>query len=155
MTTTLTAEQHIAELLTFANQSPDFSTALRAAGPILREDELRHFDTETAPDGSPWQPLAPATVQRKGFATILVETGPLKAAATTLDAPGHVERVEGNELTYGVDGVTEMGGIPWASVQQVGSSDGRIPARPFMGVSEGAADKLAESAADAELAKWQ
>jgi phage gpG-like protein len=152
---TQTSPEHVAELTAFAAASPDFSAAIKAAGPILREDELEHFDSKTAPDGSPWAPNAPVTIARKGHGDILVETGALEAAATTLDAPGHVETIAGNEMEFGVDGVTDLGGIPWASVQQAGSKDGRIPAREFIGVSDRAADKLAESAADAEMGKWK
>ncbi len=147
-----TAASLAAELETRASRGPDFSAALRAAIPILRADEQQRFASETSPDGSAWTPLAPTTARRKGNADILVDTGSLEAAATS-DAAGHIERIEANTLIYGVDGTTDQGGIPWAGLQQAGG--GKLPARPFLGISDEAIAKLVVAAGDAELKSWE
>lgn len=146
-----TAAEFAAELSGMAGRAPDFAPALKAAIPIVRADERQHFDAKESPDGVPWATNAPLTVARKGHGDILVESGALEAASVG-DAPGHVEQIEGNQLTYGVDGTTDAGGVPWAAVQQAGND--KIPARPFMGMSEAAIDKAAEVAADEEMKKW-
>lgn len=43
---------------------------------LKRIDES--FEREQTPEGAPWAPLAPATIERKGHDTILYDTGDLR-----------------------------------------------------------------------------
>lgn len=73
------------------NRIPAYQQALQAAvAGALREvgDEAleiidQSFERERTPTGTPWAPLAPATVERKGHDTILVEEGDLKESFDT------------------------------------------------------------------------
>ena len=52
----------------------------------------RAFDTQTAPDGSPWKPLAPATRKRKGHGRILHDSGRSRRSIYAKNTPdGGVE----------------------------------------------------------------
>ncbi len=95
------------------------------------DGEKRRFDDE----GPGWAPLAPSTVARKGFATILVETGALKASLTEDKAPGAVYREMPDGLEMGTDYRSPRQGGRWASValasfHQFGTR--RMPARPVI-----------------------
>lgn len=75
------------------------------------------FDNATAPDGTPWAPLAPRTVarRRKRSARPLLDTGRLRnSIAITSDA----------------DGVYLSTPVRYAATHQYGR--GAIPARPFL-----------------------
>ena len=140
----------------------DLRAALaEVAPPILHADETRRFETDTTADGVPWAHLAASTVLAKGHDTILEDTGAMRAAATS-DAPGNIA-VAGGEATdatfeYGVEAVHD--GVPWV-VHQFGTDRaGRghnvhIPARPFIGASDGAIDAIAEGLADHEQKRWE
>lgn len=44
----------------------------------------RYFADASDPNGQPWPPLAPATIQRKGHDTILVDTNRLRTSLTSM-----------------------------------------------------------------------
>lgn len=102
------------------------------------------FDTQTAPDGSAWAPLAPATVsirlRRHGNAelTILREWGRL-AGSFNYEASSH-------QVSIGTP-------VVYAAIQHFGGEAGRnksvtIPARPVLGVSQQDQAIIAEMAED-------
>lgn len=127
---------------------------LAEIGAHLAESTRQRFVTSTAPDGSRWAPNAEATylgllssrdarkdgrINARGTARVrnkkpLVDTGGLSGLNPT-----------GQGITWqllpdgsGVDVGTNRFAGDWdagAAVHQFGSRDGRIPARPFLGLS--------------------
>ena len=141
----------LARLAEIRQRIDDLSPAMRAIGEILTESTKQRFSDSTAPDGSRWKPNAPATV----LATLArisgaysKKTGRLtkKGAAVAsnkkpLVATGSLQDTISYNLINGGDGVevgTNRFAGEWdggAAVHQFGSKDGKIPARPFLGIS--------------------
>ena len=90
----------------------------------LAEYALEH---EQDPDGRAWRPLAPATRARKlkrhGLARRLHESGELRLRLDT--------ESDRHSATVGTN-ITSKTGYPYPAVQQFGTDDGRVPARPFL-----------------------
>ena len=128
---------------------------LKFIGNKLVESTTRRFATTTAPDGSPWPALKPGTVLAR-YAELLhgkksahhpkgKNAGRLKETATPimlrpLIATGELSENIHYQLIDGGAGV-EVGtnrtfkeGVG-AEVHQFGTKDGKIPARPFLGLS--------------------
>lgn len=99
----------------------DYAGAVSLVRQIANEERERCFDEARSPDGVPWAPLSPATVrqkQRRGY------------PASPLVRTGALRE---GETSYGL-------------FQSRGTRT--IPARPFEGISEQAADRMAEAVAD-------
>ena len=90
----------------------------------LAEYALEH---EQDPDGGAWRPLAPATraqkLKRHGLARRLHESGELRLRLDT--------ESDRQSATVGTNIVSQTG-YPYPAVQQFGTNDGRVPARPFL-----------------------
>jgi phage gpG-like protein len=153
----------------------------RRARVVLAQDHAERFERSVAPDGSPWQPLSPSTLQRSianaigkvggraarpvvrrtrtgglivrarnpqaGFqrtatvrrtraSKILVDTGRLKQSVVVLAASADAVRTH-DQLTL-VWGTR----VPYARVHQQGNPSRNLPARPFLGVSKQAEQRL-------------
>jgi phage virion morphogenesis protein len=101
-------------------------------GEYLVTSTKDRFAAGVAPDGTPWAPLSPVTVARKGHGKPLI---------------GESRRL-GTEIHYLVlgDGVEVGSSLEYAGTQQLGAKAksftggkspwGDIPARPFLGLSE-------------------
>lgn len=107
----------------------DLRPALQDIGETLTESTKRRFETKTGPDGAPWAPNRPATIERKG------RDWPLTGHGTLMDTihwqlQGHNAVAIGSPMEYAA--MQQFGGsraeFPWLW--------GDIPARPFLGVSE-------------------
>jgi len=153
----------------------------RRARVVLAQDHAERFEKSVAPDGSPWQPLAPSTLQRSvanaigkvggraarpvvrrtrtgglivralspqaGFqrtarvrrtraSKILVDTGRLKQSVVVLAASADAVRTQDQlTLAWGTR-------VPYARVHQQGDPSRNLPARPFVGVSPAAYQRL-------------
>lgn len=125
--------------------------ALKEIGEDLVESTKRRFETSTAPDGSRWAPNAQATfasylARRDDAAKLTRKDGRLnkRGAAVAANKRPLVEsgilqdtiayQVEGDSLFVGTNrfaGEWDGG----AAVHQFGSRNGKIPARPFLGLS--------------------
>ncbi len=81
------------------------------------------FENEASPDGSSWQPLSPLTIERKGHDRKLHDSGHLRE---TLDFDS-----DNRSATIGTHAVSDKG-YPYPAVQQFGTEDGQVPARPFL-----------------------
>ncbi len=55
------------------DKTGDISPALADIGETLLESHKARWKAEQAPDGTPWLPLAPETIEDKRFAPILRE----------------------------------------------------------------------------------
>lgn len=155
MTNRITIELDVAPVIARLDQ------LLRALGPgglqaplaeigeDLVESIKRRFDTSTAPDGRRWEPNSMSTimgmlegssgnfrkdgrVSKKG-ATRVANKKPLIASGVLQDTISY--EIAGDSLFVGTNRFAGQwdGG---AAVHQFGSKDGRIPARPFLGVDD-------------------
>lgn len=99
----------------------DTSTLMPRLGEYLQRSVQDRFKAQAAPDGTPWETLAPRTAKRKKYNAnkVLTERGFLRRGIHyQVTAPGTVE--VGSNLVY-------------AATHQFGR--GNIPARPFLGLS--------------------
>lgn len=119
--------------------------ALRNIGEHLRQTTIDRFETETAPDGTPWAPLNPLYAATKKGRGILKESGELKREI--------VYQIAGSgptsELLVGTnrphawvhqEGATIRPKNAAALVFSLGATtifatNVAIPARPFLGIS--------------------
>lgn len=93
---------------------------------MVRSTQNRILRQKVDPDGNAWAPLAESTVARKGHSSILFETGDL-ARSIKVDRHGKTFTVITSDVEY-ADYMQE-GFTHWKSGK-------RVPARPFMGVSD-------------------
>jgi phage gpG-like protein len=133
----------LAMLETSKSIGNDLTKPLLQSAVVMREAVSSNFDYRSGPDGMAW----PERKDNKPH-PLLEETGALRAAATE-DGAGHIERIEGNELQFGVSpsGSSE-GGIPGAGVHNFGYPEKNIPQREFLGVSEEHEEAIGEIFAD-------
>jgi phage gpG-like protein len=155
--TVLAALARISESFTPAGISP----AMEAIGEKLVLSTRRRFDTATGPDGEPWPALRPGTVLAR-YQKMMNELGQSHfkkdgslsksgaeaqtrigaASSKPLIDTGELSRNISFQVTDGGAGVEigtnrtfdERKGVG-AEVHQLGTRDGRIPARPFLGLS--------------------
>ena len=102
------------------------------------------FENEASPEGAAWQPLAPLTIARKGSDRKLHHSGRLRE---TLDFDS-----DDHSASIGTTAVSEKG-YPYPAVQQFGTEDGKVPARPFLPFTD--SGDLMDSAKDSVLALVQ
>lgn len=106
---------------------------------IIAAGEQDAFNGQREPGGSPWAPLKPSTVARKGHSRILYETGSLMASLTQIDGPGNINAVSDRGSIFGTD-------VEYAIYHQNGTP--KMPARPPVGTNDEDVDKLCELIAD-------
>lgn len=133
----------------FLARVADPAPAFAEIGERLQESTQARFNTSTAPDGSPWADNAEATILqylagRKGVygkrggltqkgMTALLHKRPLVDSGVLRDT------IHWQPIPGGVAVGTDRFAAAWtagAAVHQFGSRDGRIPARPFLGISD-------------------
>ena len=91
---------------------------LKEAGLYMERETKINFARQSAPDGTPWAPLAPSTLARKRSGAILRETSALVNSIAARGPFQNTVRV-GATMEYGV-------------YHQFGTK--RMPARPFLGI---------------------
>ncbi len=122
----------------------EYREALDQVAGHMAEKTRDNFLSQSSPSGSPWEPLSPVTVARKGHDTILVDSTAMRKSVVLRDAPHHIERIGRNasgedEIVYGTD-------VTYAVFHQEGT--GRTPQREFLGLDEEGADDIAVIVAD-------
>lgn len=123
---------------------------LTAIGELLAESTRQRFAAGTAPDGSRWAPNAESTylgllgkgdgrkkdgkVGARGVSKVMGKK-PLVASGQLAGSIRHQLLPGGTGVEVGTNRFADAwdGG---AAVHQFGSRDGRIPARPFLGLSD-------------------
>lgn len=148
----------------------DFSDALGSVSDVLCQAHSRYFDAETSPDGIPWAPLSPRTIEQKfhrglgggnaragrkkaaaaaagGFGpdlfnTILIDTGAMKSSVSFRGNQDHLETIAPLSIDWGTKD-------PKAGFHQDGTKN--MPARPFVGWSQVPIDTSVEIVADAAV----
>ena len=128
----------------------NLTDAMRVIAGFLRESAEESFAREAAPDGTPWQPLAPATLSEKrkrGYAdTILQRQGTLvDSIQTDWDRRS---AVAGTNIAYAA--IHQFGGDIEQSARSIS-----IPARPFLGVSRRYEDEIVGAIRDHLRATWR
>ena len=126
----LNVESQLGELsdkigLLYSRLDGDLTPLMQGIGAIVESSTRDHFRTKTAPDGSSWADLKPATLEAKnGRGGILVDQGDLMRSITA--------HATGVSVVVGSD-------RPSAKYHQTGTknSDGseRMVARPIFGLS--------------------
>jgi phage gpG-like protein len=109
----------------------------------LEADHKAFFDEAQDKHGSPWAPLAPYTIQRKGHDTILIETG---ALVKSLTQKGAMYAIREFFATGGEMGIIFGTSRPHAVLHMTGTS--RMPARPMVGLTEDRIDKFQQKIGD-------
>jgi phage gpG-like protein len=112
----------------------------------IAERNRVYFEHAHAPGGESWAELSPVTVSRKGHDTILVETGKLRDSLTGGNADSIREVLEEGQTTTLIFGSQDR----TVGFHQYGTR--RMPARPPVGLSEGALDNLCDVVADTAVA---
>jgi phage virion morphogenesis protein len=154
--TVLAALDRIAKSFTPARMRP----VMKDIGEELAESTRQRFNTATSPDGTPWAPLKPRTVlaryqkmmgglgkssfKKDGSLSKRGEAAQARigtASQRPLIDTGELSRTIRSQVTDGGAGV-EIGtnrtfskGVG-TEVHQFGTRNGRIPARPFLGLSD-------------------
>lgn len=148
-------EASLSRVLAMVN---DLSPLMGRIGAFYERSVLENFRNESAPDGTPWKPLAQDTMmmglaRNKGWKgngglssrgkkylqgkRILYEKGDLMGSI-------HFQ-ADSHSVTIGAGG-----SIPYAAIQQLGAPKGygklkvTIPARPYLAMNEGKGMALAE-----------
>lgn len=164
-----------AELADLARAVPtDTKPLLRAMGVYLGGQAKRSFDEQRSPDGVPWKPRAmprnrprDRKAARSGRGTgqkLLRDTNLMMAAASASAAsPGSVYELTDTYLEQGVamdrawwhqHGVLHpirpktKRALSWPGAEHPVKSTSGIPARPFLGITDAMADRLALYALD-------
>lgn len=104
--------------------------ALGEIGEMLVASTHRGFQEERAPDGTPWAPLSPVTIARKGHARILFHTGRLAGSIQVVALTDKYVKVgpatpdeQRKAIKHQFEGVVPAGG-------------GSPIKRPMLGISE-------------------
>ncbi|GHU35856.1 virion morphogenesis protein [Betaproteobacteria bacterium] len=130
----------------------DPSPVLKAIGEKLVESTKQRFDAGVAPDGTPWEPNSPVTLeimQKRGKNTAgkkpLVDTGDLKNSINY--------QLDADTLYVGTDRFMEDWSVG-AAVFQFGTTRAghwhniTIPPRPFLGISSEDENMISETVMD-------
>lgn len=122
-----------------AYRDADYTPGMDAIAADLATDHAGYFANRTGPNGEGWKPLSPVTVEKKGHDQPLVETNAMR---TSLLQEGHPDHIGGTSHRGLVLGTSDEK----ASIHQHGTK--RIPARPFVGLTETRVDAAVHRLAD-------
>jgi len=89
-------------------------------GDMLMASIALRFITETDPDGNPWKPLAPATIEdrkKKGYwpGQMLTRSGRLRSSITRRNADGFFCKADATSVTVGTN-------VEYAAIHQHGGT---------------------------------
>lgn len=137
----------IAALLTdVLARSADATPAMAEIAGVLELSTRERFDTETAPDGTPWAPHSEATRQMR------LERGVRVARILHGSTLNLRDEIHTHWDSDSVDISTGQVSSAYAAMQQFGGTaspksmipGAEIPARPFLGISDDDADQIQE-----------
>ncbi|SNR22887.1 phage virion morphogenesis protein [Paracoccus sediminis] len=119
VTPDLSGARRLAEL-----SAEDLETLVFAIGELMvTQTKTRIADEKTDPDGAPWAPWSDAyAATRSARHSLLVDVG----------NPGLLESIANHSTA---DAAIVGTNLVYGRVHQVGSDDGAIPARPYLGLS--------------------
>lgn len=151
-------DREVRELLDrLRKRAADLTPAMQAIGLFYERSVRENFKAQASPNGTPWQPLAEATLhlglaRNKGWG----QSGGLSARGKRYlsgkrilwehgDLEGSIHSQAGKDrVTIGTGGH-----IPYAAIHQFGGKAGRgrkvtIPARPYLALNRGLELELAD-----------
>ena len=147
-------EDASAKLDEAASLLDDLTPVMNDIGEYMAEATRKRFAAGVGPDGVPWAPKSPATIEaarrdplRGNDPRPLHGLGSLKGSIAHRAGPDHVEiganRIYAGVMQFGADrgafGATATGSaIPW----------GDIPARPFLGIDDTDSDVIVAAVSD-------
>ena len=120
----------------------DFTPLFGEFQETLREEHAGYFANQAGPEG-PWPALAPSTVAKKGFDTILVETGDLAATLTGIGGDAIREVFSEGDTTGLVFGTSDP-----KSLFHQEPKPGGLPERKHVGMTEPVLQGLVDGIAD-------
>jgi hypothetical protein len=100
---------------------------------MFAEDLEQMMKNTFAEEGPGWEPLAPSTVERKGFPQIGRDTDAMMQSLTSESGPEAVREIFGDELIFGTALVNEEG-FPYPVAFDQGTRN--QPARPIFDIQE-------------------
>lgn len=112
-------------MIRLAAMFDDLTPLMDDLGAEIEDQTLERFETNIAPDGSPWLPSL-RVQQAQGNAQTLVDKGHLRDSITRNSGPR----------------MTQVGtNVVYAAIHQFGGETGRnksveMPARPYLGISD-------------------
>lgn len=118
-----------------------YEPILTAIIPQLQIDHKGFFSHKAGPDGAGWKENAASTQAKKGHGIVLFVTGDLERSLSESGASGAIRAVSDRGLLFGTS-------IDYSSVNQTGTKDGKISARPHVGLLEETLNKLVSDVAD-------
>lgn len=119
-------DEVLAKVQAYERQGEQLSPFFQSVANLLLNTTEEAFASETSPlDGSPWEPLSPATLAKKKGKP-LYESGKMQ---DSLIAFG-----DNSQAAIGFNATSQ--GYPYPAVHQFGTFDGKIDARPFMPFDE-------------------
>lgn len=121
----------------------DWSDVLISTYDDLRQSADDRWQGEVDPSGEPWQPLAEATVKKKGHDIILIETDRLRQSLASRSEDSIIELVANGNGQAGISFGTAVEYSHWHM-----SGTTRMPARPFLGWEEDNLKHLTQRVAD-------
>lgn len=120
--------------------------ALRNIGEHLRQTTIERFETETAPDGTPWKPLNPLYAATKKGRGILKESGELQREIVyqIAGSGASAELLVGTNRPHAwvhqegaiIRPKNGQGLVFMLGARKVFARSVTIPARPYLGLSE-------------------
>lgn len=150
MSTQQTAREFAKEFSGMAESfGDDQADALRECTGVVRAGIAENFQQSRSSSGQSWPARKDPAA---GNHPLLIKDGKLLAAATGKGAGSVARVVDQQTLEVGVDpDAGTAGSVKGARRHQYGDTPPGILARPFIGVSDSAADKCAEVVADHAL----
>jgi phage virion morphogenesis protein len=139
----ITDAQLQAALTEVATQAGDLSSAMKDIGEYLLRKTRKRFNTQTAPDGTSWAPLAPSTIkakqrrQRTGkpYRTNANPESILKDTFTLRDSITY--QASNRSLAIGTN-------IAYGVYPQSDRPRTKIPYRPFLGLDDADRSEIIE-----------
>lgn len=123
-------------------EATDWTPVFRKQLKDFEEYHLFYFEQEVSFQNVPWAQLSPITIAAKGHATILFDTGALKASLTG-PSPDAIRAIVTDVTTPGFVFGTS---VEYAQYHQLGTR--RMPARPPVGITEYAIQALSQDIID-------
>ena len=126
----------------------DYRAVLGLMQNDLEEFHAGWFSTARAPSGMAWETLKPETIARKGHATILVDTGKLKASLTSRSGDS-IREIVSEGMNHGLSFGTS---VEYSIYHQDGVPENKLPQREHVGINDEILNDFMERIADRTVA---
>jgi phage gpG-like protein len=147
--------QEVMDDIALQFEEMDFVPYLETELPLLEQMHAGYFATQTGPDGNSWPKNAPRTIKRKGHSRVLrgIPNEGFRLSRSLTQRLRHSTEDAIRETIQERDGAAYLGfgtTRPYHAVQQEGN--GKIPARPHLGMTEKHVDGAVTRCVDYALA---